>query len=492
MTENKKLSQLFGIDLRSLALFRIGLGAVVLGDVLNRLPNLRAFYTDAGVLPRSLLLEKSASYPLSIHLLSGSAPLQAFLFFMTALGAVALIFGYRSRLAAFLCWILLASLNARNPLIHQEGDILLRLYLFLGLFLPLGSCASIVRSLDASIPKLPQRIFSGGTLALLLQTCFVYWFTVLNRTGTTWREGSALYYAFHINSITASGGAFLLHYPRFLEFLTHFTFCLEALGPILAFAPFLTGTFRTLVVFLFVGLHLGMAFCLNLGLFPYISIVGWLPFLPSEFWEKVLGHGPTSRSFAEQGKKVCWPANLLPLLFLANALLWNLSTVNERKLRLPLPVKLKSLSRSLSFAQGWGMFGPDPQIETGWYVIPGRLRDGSEVDIFREGKPLDWEKPSSPSALALNVRWRKYFDWITFPWNADYRPYYGRYLCREWNRHHPSDQALGILQIDWMREKILPQDQNTEPEKILLWKGDCSTNPDSESAPASLLPPAAK
>src|SRR5205814_2608566 len=44
-------------DARVLGLFRIGLGSVVLYDLLDRLADLRVFYTDQGVAPRAQVME---------------------------------------------------------------------------------------------------------------------------------------------------------------------------------------------------------------------------------------------------------------------------------------------------------------------------------------------------------------------------------------------------------------------------------------------------
>ena len=40
---------LFGLDVRSMALYRIMLGLVMIGDLLDRAHDLRAHYTDEGV-----------------------------------------------------------------------------------------------------------------------------------------------------------------------------------------------------------------------------------------------------------------------------------------------------------------------------------------------------------------------------------------------------------------------------------------------------------
>jgi hypothetical protein len=50
------LADVFALDLRSLALFRMALGAVILGDLLTRVPVLVALYSDDGAVPRVLAL----------------------------------------------------------------------------------------------------------------------------------------------------------------------------------------------------------------------------------------------------------------------------------------------------------------------------------------------------------------------------------------------------------------------------------------------------
>src|SRR5436305_13440043 len=110
------LEAAYSLDLRSLALFRIALGAVLLGDLIVRSFDLTAFYTDFGVLPRAALLEKfSPADRFSIHLISGQFLFQAFLFLVAGLFAVMLIFGIRTRVASISSWFLLVSVQMCNP-----------------------------------------------------------------------------------------------------------------------------------------------------------------------------------------------------------------------------------------------------------------------------------------------------------------------------------------------------------------------------------------
>src|SRR5690606_21397140 len=72
--------RIWGIDLRALAAFRVGLGVLLLVDLVARSLHLVAHYTDAGVLPRAALAELQPGLQLSLHTLSGSAAWQSFSF----------------------------------------------------------------------------------------------------------------------------------------------------------------------------------------------------------------------------------------------------------------------------------------------------------------------------------------------------------------------------------------------------------------------------
>ena len=64
--------EVFGIDLRTLALFRVGLAVLLLADLALRARDLSAHYTDAGILPRAEALNVLSSGAFSLHLLNGT------------------------------------------------------------------------------------------------------------------------------------------------------------------------------------------------------------------------------------------------------------------------------------------------------------------------------------------------------------------------------------------------------------------------------------
>src|SRR5262249_33840418 len=152
------------------------------GDLVQRAMDLRAHYSDAGVLPRAALIDQfSGDWAISLHLANGTTGFQAFLFTLHALCALCLLVGLRTRLATLACWILCCSLHARNPMVLQGGDDLLRVLLFWSLFLPLGARASVDALASSGRPAHAwSRTWLGaGAVAITLQICAVYWCTAV-------------------------------------------------------------------------------------------------------------------------------------------------------------------------------------------------------------------------------------------------------------------------------------------------------------------------
>lgn len=282
-----KVRELFGIDIRSLAVFRIGLALVVLRDLSIRAEDLECFYADSGALSRRDLLDLYPSdYHLSLHLLSGLWQVQALLFLLAATCGVMLLFGYRTRVATIGSWLLLISIQGRNPLIGHAGDVVLRVLLFWGMFLPLGACYSLDRARDSS-GLVPQRqVSSAATLALLLQVAFLYVFSGLLKSHPVWRsEGTAVWYALSLERFSTELGRWLLNYPELLRWLTFATIYLELYGPLVAFIPFWNAWFRMATLVVFVGFHVGLILALGLGIFPFVCIVAWSAFVPGGVWD---------------------------------------------------------------------------------------------------------------------------------------------------------------------------------------------------------------
>ena len=125
------IDELFGVDLRALAVFRIAMGLVTAADLIIRSRHLFTHYTDQGILPRVALIEKFMPLTdFSFHLFMGTVGGQAFLFLIAGILSLLLIVGYKTRLVTFLSWVFLISLQNRNPMVNHSGDVMLRLLYF--------------------------------------------------------------------------------------------------------------------------------------------------------------------------------------------------------------------------------------------------------------------------------------------------------------------------------------------------------------------------
>lgn len=485
--------RIFAIDTRSLAAFRVGLGALVLLDLLMRAQNLSVFHADAGVVPRSALLQHSLNnYHLSLHIMSGQGWFQGLLFLAHAIFGVGLLIGYRTRLCALMCWALLVSLHTRNPVILQAGDTELRMLLFFGLFLPLGAKFS----LDGSRTEeefIPARWLSLPSVLLLLQVALIYWAGSLEKHSPNWRTThTAVFDALSIDQMATRLGVWMRQFPDFLSVVTVGVYWWEALAPLLLLSPWPKP--RILGVVGFWALHFGFWTGLNIGLFPYISACGVIPFIPGWFWDKLEARGvleriknriPTKLLNLWEGatqrlpvarfhfKRRAWHAVFTATCF-ACILAWTSKNVFQFPKAIPEPIRAAVFSLRLD--QRWDMFAPRPLTTDGWYVIPGRTVGNAEVDVWH-GKlsPVSWLQPTHVADEYVNHRWQKYMMNLRSTRYKDYRLYFGRYLCRTWNETHEGKDKLAGFEIDFMSRDALPNRKFTDRKKITLWKHQCSS-----------------
>ena len=98
----------FGIDSRSLAVFRMAIAVLLLVDLAVRATDLRAMYTDDGMFSRAeICLRATSLWNWSFHFGGGSWGYQAVLFGIAAGLACALLAGFETRLATIGSWLMI-------------------------------------------------------------------------------------------------------------------------------------------------------------------------------------------------------------------------------------------------------------------------------------------------------------------------------------------------------------------------------------------------
>lgn len=271
------------IDSRSLAAFRILAGLLVIADLLLRSRNFGFFYTESGVVPRSLARELSAEYAVSIYHLTTDPTLIGALFVLQGTIALQLIVGYKTRLATVLTFLFVVSLDHHNPLVLSYADTLFRFLLFWAMFLPLGERWSVDAIHRDRTPR--ASVASAATALVLVQVVYVYFTNGLTKSlSEEWVGGTAGTLVFGIDEMTFLLGDLLREVPTLLG-IGGFVWYLMLLGSWLLLA--LVGRGRLALVGLFVAGHLSFALTVRIGAFPYVSIAGLLLFLPPVFWQQV-------------------------------------------------------------------------------------------------------------------------------------------------------------------------------------------------------------
>jgi len=291
------LSGFFALDLRTLAFVRILTGLVIVMDLLSRSQDLTAHYTDLGVVPRSLMLT-SGQWLLSVYAIGGSPGFVGFMFLLAAVFALLMSLGYRTRLMTVLSWVMLMSIQNRNPLVGYGGDSVIRMLLFWGMFVPWGakySMDSLRYGFNRLSDHLPQKVFTIGTTAMALQVLYIYLFTALFKNGPEWHsEGTAVYYALAIDELASPFNYLGRMLPMgVLKGLTWSVLAFEWVGPLLVIWP----NWRVRVAGLigFILLQAGFNIFMVLGLFPVFSTVAILVFIPSEVWDRLRNRFITDR-----------------------------------------------------------------------------------------------------------------------------------------------------------------------------------------------------
>ena len=488
----------FAIDPRALAAFRISLGVLLLVDLLRRARLLEAFYTDAGVLPReALFADYSSAY--SLHALSGEPWVQGLLFLVAGGFALALVCGYHTRVAALVSWLLLISLHIRNPMVLNAGDILLRMLLFWGLFLPLGARWSIdARRLESTRDRSQSTLASVGTMAVLLQVLLMYVVNAIHKTRSEmWMGGEAVLHIFEADHLTILLGNTLAGNTLLLEGFTYAWMVLILLSPLLIL---LTGIPRAVFTTCFVGMHLGMLVTLRIDLFPVIVVAGLLLFYPPVVWDWVtaltarlgiaapLHRGLDSletalpgtgtggaRSESEETSvrsailsrgRVLF-GTVVPWLVLVLVVLSGAEAVDYTEV----PDAGNEVLDTIQSSQSWQMFAPNPTSTAQWLVVPGELADGSTVDALHESE-VDWDRPPNVDEAYETSRERKYISNMRYAGNENHRSYFANYLCERWNSEHETE--LETLTVYGMSDRSGPYDDEPDIAEFTLLEYDCS------------------
>ncbi len=470
------MSTVFGIDVRSMAVFRIVLGGMLIADLILRWPTLKLMYTDHGIVTREVgkqywsnVFNGNFNWPwVSIHQLSGSVEYQTALFVIAGLFAIALSLGFMTRIATIASWFLLASLHARNPMILSSGDMVMKMMLFWSMFLPLGQ----IWSIDAYFKKRNLQntrhwLCNIATAGFLIQFACMYMFTGLSKCNAVWFDGYAMEYVMRLDIYVKPLGKHLLNYPGLLKFITISTVWVEVISPLLLLIPFRNHWFRLLNIAIYWVLHLSIAMTMSIGLFSFISMMGWLMFIPTMVWSRNWIQSFRSRPETEPRG---WPKPLRPVFAVVGlVLIAFIISININNTYLVYKKRfihrdIEGIGQLLMLDQHFRMFDVPPQ-ESPWFVYDARLADGTKVDLF-SGNPPNENKPESVRVAMKYHHLRKlHRNLVSVPkGNPEaaavqniFRVALANYYINHWNETHAESQKVKVFKLTCFKQLIGPQ-----------------------------------
>jgi predicted DCC family thiol-disulfide oxidoreductase YuxK len=284
----ERLKRAFGVDLRALALFRFGMGTLLMIDLLMRFDDIRGHYTNFGVMPVAGYVENFANQlHVSLHLANGGWGWILFLFAIHFVAAFCVAVGYRTRLATVVAWVLLVSLHNRNTYILNGGDVLFRCLYFFAMFLPMQARWSVDAALSPKKPSPDTNAYFGGpSIGIVLQICFVYLTTAMLKSGKEWwPDGTASYFALSLDEFTTPFGKWMLQWYELLRYSTYAVYALEWVVAFVILSPFFHTAARCFAVLSLWALHLNFDATMRLGIFPWVDIVGVSVLIPGSVFD---------------------------------------------------------------------------------------------------------------------------------------------------------------------------------------------------------------
>ena len=470
-----------GIDARIAALFRIALGLVLISDLADRLRDLFTFFTDLGVVPRGSL-PGGALLRWSIFNLTGRPGPTAVLFLLGFPIAIAFIVGYRTRAATVLAWIYVCSMINRNSVICDGGDTVLRLLLFWSMFADLGARFSADCRLGRRTPR--DTVPAMAIRCIQLQIVMIYSFTFFAKSGSSWRDGTAVLRVLENMQWSRGLGPLLSHHPIVCKFLARGTLLVEGSFSLLVLSPWRPRLTRAIALLLGTALHLGIFLTIRVGIFSLIMPASYVVFSMPEWIDRahtLLTRRPPA-PVTDAPSVGRWAARRRAVQLAVLTLAFGPALVSQillaRSWKVPRP--LERWLTLLALQQDWRMFSPDtPPAEVSW-IAPGFLVDGRAVEVIAAVAP----GLGLPTGFVY-TRWHKLGNNLVGQPENLLRGL-GRYLCRRYNGDVAEPSRLDHFELALRVKPIVPP---APPTQTTYLRQRCLASPAHGVVQAGPPPP---
>ncbi len=275
------------------SVMRIGLAILILVYLLTNLGDVVLWFGDSGVLPydvsRKVVDPDTGSV---FHFLPKSDLVAQICYGVFIVQTLLLLLGVKSRFQCACIFIWLVSFQHRNILLHDGEDAVFRIIAFLLIFLPLDARWSLEKWFRGLPNDGKQSLWALRLIQIEVVSIF-YSTAWLKLDGVEWLNGTALYYISRLDDLFGRFWIpdFILENLVLLKVLTVSVLLFELIGPILVWSSKL----RPYVLVGFLVFHLSTDYAMNLFLFHWVMILGWISFLNHD---QLLSIGQNLRSLS--------------------------------------------------------------------------------------------------------------------------------------------------------------------------------------------------
>lgn len=271
-----------------IAVYRILLGLCALANQLLILPDVIAWWGERGSLSFSTARHVSGGTGFNLfNWLPHSNTMVWLLFWASCVLAFTLCIGLFTRASAVLLFLTLVTLNHRNTVVLNSGDTFLRIGTFFVIFSQAGAAFSVDRWLrlkrgQESGPPKAAAPWAMRLIQIQLSLLYLYAFA-WKAMGAMWVSGVALYYTARLAEFWRFPVPYLLEHMWTIKLATWGTLLVEfAMGPLVWIKEL-----RYWVLAAAVLLHLGIDYSMNIPLFGFIMMSGYVTFVDPNDLERL-------------------------------------------------------------------------------------------------------------------------------------------------------------------------------------------------------------
>lgn len=270
-------------DPRTASLLRIGYAVLVVICTIVWMLEGKKWFSDSGIISRDSADFLSGTPFTSLFYWTESPNwLVQTCLWMLLIQGILLGLGVFSRFQSACIFFWLVTLHARNPIVTDGEDTLMRFFAFFMIFMPLDNSYSLWKWIR-EIPESKNPTESAWAIRLIqFEMAAVYFSTAWCKVqGETWQQGTSMYYVSLMEDYFGRVGSpsWVFDNPVLVRILTWSALAIEFYLP---FGLWFKKT-RWSAIILGVLLHLGIEVTMNLFLFEWLMILGLCTFIP---WPK--------------------------------------------------------------------------------------------------------------------------------------------------------------------------------------------------------------